>query len=88
MEGDFFTVNSGSGITRYDPNSWVQVYVPGFGIDSSGSPYFDTEGVALPEAAKVLLNTVRADRAIDGSRCRVTRVGLSPGGGRVACPTP
>ena len=60
MEGDFFTVNSGSGITRYDPNMWVQVYVPGFGIDSSSNPYFDTEGVASTEPAKVLLNTARS----------------------------
>ena len=60
MEGDSFTVNSGSGITRCDPSIWVQVYVPEFDIDSKRDPYFDTEGVASTEAAKVLLNTARS----------------------------
>jgi hypothetical protein len=38
----------------YDPNLWIQAYVPGFGIDSSGH-VFDAVG-AGDEIAKVLLN--------------------------------
>jgi hypothetical protein len=32
--------------------------VPGFGIDSSGNPHFDTEGAGA-ETAKVQLNAAR-----------------------------
>ena len=39
VEGD--SLRSG---LSYDPNIRVQGYVPGFGVDSSGNPYFETEG--------------------------------------------
>lgn len=42
----------------YDPNIWVRAYVPGFGIDSSGDPCFETEG-AGGETVKVLLNAAQ-----------------------------